>query len=342
MLAVLLVLALLIGGLTQISRQSHAYDVGANRSLAAQGGVLADQSNATAEQVRHLMADMPTQERGTLQADLDGVVRDAATQLTGMTRAAAGPTGTLGTQLVRVFSDRSRASTMLRGAVDGLLGMHPLPVTGAPGADSTVPATPGPISATEAATQISAAGTLLQRADRDYRAVQRRLARAPGHARLPSSVWVTDAQIWQAGAVTDQVDQMASSSSLEAVHELKLRSIRLTPPALPTTTPPPADTSVLTPTSTVEISVVLSNQGNVDERRAAVTFSLAPQGPGASHATVRRTFVAAGTSVALDPVIFDVKAGHTYQLRIAIALPAGQSDTGGTTLTEILDIAPGT
>jgi hypothetical protein len=319
MLAVLLVLALLIGGLTQISRQSHAYDVGANRSLAAQGGVLADQSNATAEQVRHLMADMPTQERGTLQADLDGVVRDAATQLTGMTRAAAGPTGTLGTQLVRVFSDRSRASTMLRGAVDGLLGMHPLPVTGAPGADSTVPATPGPISATEAATQISAAGTLLQRADRDYRAVQRRLARAPGHARLPSSVWVTDAQIWQAGAVTDQVDQMASSSSLEAVHELKLRSIRLTPPALPTTTPPPADTSVLTPTSTVEIS-----------------------GPGASHATVRRTFVAAGTSVALDPVIFDVKAGHTYQLRIAIALPAGQSDTGGTTLTEILDIAPGT
>jgi lipoprotein-anchoring transpeptidase ErfK/SrfK len=54
----------------------------------------------------------------------------------------------------------------------------------------------------------------------------------------------------------------------------------------------------------------------------------------------RRAPLAAGGSVSLAPVSFSVKPGVSYQLTVAIVLPAGQTDTTGTSLTELLQIAP--
>ena len=71
----ILVTVLVIGGLTQVSRNSGPYDAQMNRSFATQVNVLADASNVTASTVRHLMATMPTQDRQTLQAELDNAVR---------------------------------------------------------------------------------------------------------------------------------------------------------------------------------------------------------------------------------------------------------------------------
>jgi hypothetical protein len=41
-------------------------------------------------------------------------------------------------------------------------------------------------------------------------------------------------------------------------------------------------------------------------------------------------------------VSFRVKPGTSYQLTVAIVLPAGQTDPSGTSLSEALQIAPGT
>ena len=80
----------------------------------------------------------------------------------------------------------------LRSAYDGLLGLRPLPVAGAPGAEAEVVATPALLSSAQAADQIAAAGTILADADRSYRSLRRALPRLAGHARLPASRWVTD------------------------------------------------------------------------------------------------------------------------------------------------------
>ena len=48
LVAGVIVVALVIGGLTQVSRQSAGYDADSNRTLASLGSVVVDQSNVTA------------------------------------------------------------------------------------------------------------------------------------------------------------------------------------------------------------------------------------------------------------------------------------------------------
>ena len=80
LVAATIVLALLVGGLIRVSRQSQGYDANSNRSLAAQGGVVAEQSNVTASQVRSLMGTLQTQDRQGLQSSLDTAVLETARQ----------------------------------------------------------------------------------------------------------------------------------------------------------------------------------------------------------------------------------------------------------------------
>src|SRR6516165_8528354 len=71
---------LVIGGLAEVSHQSAGYDANSNRSLAALGGVVAEQSNSTSAQVRSLMTNMHGQIRQTLQADLDSAVESTSAE----------------------------------------------------------------------------------------------------------------------------------------------------------------------------------------------------------------------------------------------------------------------
>jgi hypothetical protein len=343
-LIVLLVLVLLIGGATQIGKQSHTYDVGANRALGAQGSIIAAESNVTAAHFRALMGDMQTLSRQVLESDLDALVLQASEQSALAQRAAGGADGaTVPDQFARVFVDRADAMTSLRATVDGLLGMHPAPVAGAPvTASAGTPSTPTLLTSTQAITRLSGAGAELVRADGAYRGVRAALRRASGHASLPASVWVTNPQLWGIGAVTDQVDLLTASPSLEVSHYLKLQTVRLTPPALPPAPSTALGTSVLSPTPTVSITVVLANLGSVDEPHAVVQFALAPQAGGSAVTTSRTAAVAAGGSVTLDTVTFSVRAGHTYQLTVAVVVPPGQATAAGTTTTETLEIAQGT
>jgi len=341
------VLALLVGGLTQVSRQSQGYDANSNQSLAAQGAVVAEQSNVTAAQVRSLIDNLPGQDRQTLQASLDTAVREAAGQSAQADLAACSASpGSIAGQFAAVFAERAQSMTELRDAVDGFLGMQPIPPAGILATDSATSPTAASqaplLSATQATNRVAAVGALLSRSDSLYRSVRSSLASAAGHARLPKSVWVTDPQLWQVGTVAAQVDLMATSPTLALTHYVLLRTVRLSPPALP---PPPgasSNVSVLSPTSQLGVTVVVGNDGSADEPQASVRITLANQPSGATATQVESFALALGASVALPTANFRVKPGTTYQLTVAVVLPAGQAQTGSTVIMQALQVAPAT
>src|ERR1700722_3826271 len=185
LIAVVVVLAIVVGGLTQVSRQSTAYDANSDRTLAAQGTVAADQSNATSATVRQVVNDLPSQTRQGLQAALDGAVPQTSDEAA-RAQVAAGstPLGGGATQFAAVFAERAQAVSQLRAAVYGFLGMQPIAPADAP-AGGTAAGSGGTalLSAAETTNRIAAAGTLLSHSDTLYRSVQRSLAGAPGHAK---------------------------------------------------------------------------------------------------------------------------------------------------------------
>jgi hypothetical protein len=340
--AVAVLVALLIGGLAEVSRQSQGYDATSNRTLAAQGGVVAEQSNATATSATALLGVIPSQNRVGLQIALDGLVQQSAGESTRADEAAGATTaGSLRSGFAAVFADRAEAMSQLRAAVDGYLGMRPMPVAGAPG--SATPTDAGDstlLSATQATNRIAAVGTLLARSDSLYRSVRRTLASAPGHGRLPKSAWVTSSGTWGLGAIAAQVDLIATSPSLAVTHYLALRTIRINPPALPTPQGGSSSVSVIAPTSQISVDAVLGNDGTVDEPHATVHFTLASQSSGATASHSETIGLAADASQALPTVNFHVKAGTTYVLTVSVDLPAGQTQTVGTAVQSVLQVAP--
>ena len=142
----MIVVAFLIGGLTQVSRQSQGYDATSNRALAAQGAVLADQSNATAAQVTKLLNDLSSQTRQGLQVGLDAAVEQTSDQSAQAALATDDtPLGSVATEFDTVFAERSQSMAQLRATVDDYLGMEPIPNAGAP------PDTSAPTDAADAA-----------------------------------------------------------------------------------------------------------------------------------------------------------------------------------------------
>jgi hypothetical protein len=344
LIAAVVVLAILVGGLTQVSRQSQGYDANSDRTLAAQGTLAADQSNAISVTVRRIVNDLPSQTRQGLQASLDSAVQQTADEAT-RAHLAAGATalGTVATQFSDVFAERAQAVAQLRAAVYGYLGMQPIaPADAPPGGATPTSSGTALLSATQAANRIAAAGALLARSDALYRSVQRSLLVADGHGKLPPSVWVTHPQVWQVGSVAAQVDLVATSATLAATHYVVLRTIRLTPPALPTPQGTPASVSVISPTSRIAVTVVVANQGSSNEPHVSVRFSLADQTSGATTSQVRTTSLPLSASVRLPDVIMRVKPSTAYLLTVQVVPPAGQTLLAGTAIQQPLQIAPGT
>ena len=104
----------------------------------------------------------------------------------------------------------------------------------------------------------------------------------------------------------------------------------------------PPGVSVLSPTKTV----VLNVSSPTTARSTSPMRPSPSRWPGcrpAPTATARRAAsVLAARSVSLAPVTFAVKPGNSYQLTVAIAVPAGQAVAAGTTFVEGLQISPST
>jgi hypothetical protein len=342
--AAAIVVALLIGGLTQVSSQSHSYDTASERTVAAQGAVLADQSNVTAAQVRRFVGDMPAQSRQVLQSDLDGAVQQTSAQATTAALVASGDaTGSPGADLASVFADRAQAMRELRDAVDGYLGIEQVTPAGSSNAETSVVAGDrSTLSASAATDRIAAAGALLERADRLYASVRAQLAKDVHHPRLPASKWVTDPQVWQAGTVAANVDLMATSPTLAETHYVVIRTVRLDPPALPTAPGGSSSVSVLSPTTHVGVTVVIANLGTAPEPHATVRYTMANQTSGATSTQTQQTPLALSGSAALPEVSFRVKPGTSYELTVVATAPAGQTDLDATVLQQTLQVAPAT
>jgi hypothetical protein len=337
--------ALLIGGLTEVSRQSQGYDATSNRALAAQGTVVAEQSNATASSATALMNTLQSQNRPGLQIALDNLVQQTADESTRAAAAAsATPLASVGRDFAAVFADRAQSMSDLRAAIDGYLGMQPLPIAGTTdatvatgsGADATL------LTATEAANRIAAAGALLAHSDALYGSVRHTLRMAAGNARLPRSAWVRNPQLWAPGALASQVDLMASSPSLATVHYLALRTVQITPPALPTPQGVSANVSVLTPTTRISVDVVLANDGSVAEPHATVHYTMASQSSGATSSRAETVALAPGSTQALPTATFAVVPGATYLLTVSVDVPAAQTQLAGTAAQYTLAVSPAT
>ena len=338
-----IVLAVVVGGLTQVSSQSKGYDVDSERALAVQAAVLADESNATSTAVSTLMGHLPTQTRQSLQTTLDGAVEQSASQSAQAQRAATSmPSDSSASALVQVFDERARSMAELRSALDGLLGLQPFPRDGAPPHFATTSGTPPLLSAGQATTQIAAAGALLVRSDTLWGSFRRAVSSVVASTGVPRSVWVKKPGLWQPEAVAAQVDLLSGSPTLAASHYVVLRTVRLTPPALPPPAGTPAAVSIVSPTSRLSVTVVLANQGAADEPHVTTVLTLTDQ---TSAATSTRQVAAAlglGASVTLPTVVFRVQPGSDYVLTVQIELPPGQTETPGTATQQQLQIAPTT
>jgi hypothetical protein len=347
-LVVAIALIVLIGGAVEIGTASGPYRRDVNRSYAAQGTVLIDQSNQTGVELRSLVADMPSLQRSALQRQLDGLVSASAqTATSAAALSPPAPSGTLGQGFAGALADRAQAVAKLRAAVDGLLGMSPLPVVGAPSppygsGNGAADADQVLLSANQASAEITDAATLIEQADRTYASVRRQFRAAPGNASLPRSVWMTNPQLWAAGPVQTLVDRVSGSSSLAPVHRVVLveGGVRVTPAAVPPVQAAATAPSVVPPTGTLQVTAVVANQGNVDETGLVVSADVQPQGAGAPADSSETVSLAPTASMAVTLPSLKVAPGDTYSLTVSVTPPAAQSNRNETSQAFTIRVAP--
>jgi hypothetical protein len=305
---VAVVVVLAVGAVAQIGRASGPDRRTVDRSFAALATPIVTQSNASGSALSTLLRRGPSLARTTLLSDLSSLA--AATteddrQFAALTPPV--PQGDVATLCGTTMRGRRRAATQVRAALDGLLGGP----RGLGGGDEAA-----------AARALGGVGTLLESADASWAACRRSLRRASGSARLPASVWVTHPGAWGPVALGQLVAALESSASLAPVHRLDLVAVSTDPVAVPGA----SGESVLPPTSTLRVRVVLVDRGNVDEARVSLVVTATPQGTFPAPAPVRAaTGIGAGRSVALSPPALSVRPGRSYVLDVTATAPTGAS-----------------
>lgn len=303
---VAVVVILAVGAVAQIGRASGPDRRTVDRSFAVLAVPIVAQSNTSGSTLRALLSHGPSLGRTTFLSDLSSL----ATATTEDDRQFAAltppvPQGDAATLCGTTMRGRQRAAVGVRAALEGLLGGP----RGVGGGDEAA-----------AAGALAVAGTTLESADASWSACRRSLRRAPGSARLPASVWVTRRDAWGQVALGQLVAALESSASLAPVHRLALVAVSTDPLGVPGV----SGVSVLPPTSTLQVRVVLVDQGDVDEARVSLVVMATAQGTFPAPAPVRaRTDIAAGRSVALSPPVLSVRPGRSYVLDITATAPTG-------------------
>jgi hypothetical protein len=366
---VVIVGVVVIASIAEINAQSGPYRRMVNRSFGALASPLVNSSTQTGLDLSTTMRNAAgtSSTRAGVQQMLDHVVSEATAQ-SGDAANLVPPAavGSLDQQLVAVFAERAAAATAVRTTVDGLLGMTPLPVAGAPPSPAPTPAPS--LTTPQAVAALSAVGAQIRKADADYAAVRRALAGAPGPVRLPRSSWVTGPQ---ATAPLGQAQLAAAppalqaSSALAVVHQLLISAAGLSPPAVgspgtvgencanPSSRPANPPASLLPPTKKVSAQVTVSNCGNVEEKGVVVTLTvqLVPGSPlpGKSGSTApasttpssyRRTIVlgpGGSRSMLMGPLA--VVHGGQYVVTMSVSFPSGQTNPAGTTQAFLVQIS---
>ena len=93
---------------------------------------------------------------------------------------------------------------------------------------------------------------------------------------------MTDPDAWAAGPLQTLVQELAGSPTLAPVRRVVIRpdTVRIDPPPSPAVTP--AKSSVVVPTSTLRVSMVVADEGNVGAPGVAVSAEVTPLAAGTS------------------------------------------------------------
>src|SRR5579862_7929613 len=331
----LIVVLVVAGGVLRTGSQSRPYWRALDRSYALSARPLVGASNRLDAQLRAIVSRMSGDTRTAVQATLDTLVR-SADQIAeeASTLASPEPFGGAGSDIALAMNDRAVALRELRAAVDGLLGMAPLP---AAGANSRVPAPPRHLTVAEAADDFTKVGSLLGEADRAYETGRHLLRGAPGAVALPSSVWTGRTEAWTSGGM----EALAASPTLAAVHDIVLAkdAISLTPAPVP---PPSGSTAtpIVPPTSSLTVSAVVANKGNVTERGIAVTAALAAAGHQPTTRRAKGVTLAPRASMSVTLGRLRVVPGSSYTLTVTVDPPQPDAPGAQTTATFAFSVAP--
>lgn len=337
----------LIGGVAKIGAGSAPYHRSVNGSFAAQGAVLADQSNRSAVALRGLLGALavPGLERAQLQHRLDSLVSETATQATVADRAMQpAPEAGAGEALASALAARAQATAQLQSAVYGLLGLQPSDVIGAPGSSSpgggTTVASPPLVPPSQVAADMARVGSLLTASDRYYAAARLRLRQVRARPILPPSAWVPATGSWGPARVGALVAQLDGSPTLRAVHELALVGFRLQPAVLPAVGGSTA--SIVPPTSSLRVTTIVSNLGNVAEPGVVVSATVQEVGSGTTRSTRRTLDLPAGGSDVEILAPLAVRAGSSYVLTVSVVPAAGGTSASPLVRTTTITVAPPT
>jgi hypothetical protein len=369
--------SLVIGSLAEVHAQSGTFRTSIDTGYGALASRVVDASNQTGGELAALMetaaqlpnAAVPRTARDEIQQGLDeavGSTSEQASQAAGLVPPY--PSGSVSARFTEVMADRWQATAHLRTSIDGLLGMAPLPVAGAPSHPSreptSLPETAAALAAKVPAVSVAmaAAGLQFQQADDDYRQLVAYVRRQHIPVHLPASVWVPspaeDAPLSpvRLGA---SASALAGSVALIPFHQLVITAAGLVPAAVP----PPAQAvaasggpgivgdsctspssavpgptpAVLPPTRTVQALLTVTNCGTVVESGVVVSQTLvpvvaagtAPPAAGQRGGTTQtRITLSSGSSVALSLPPLPVAGGHLYELTLAVAIPPSANPAG--------------
>lgn len=308
--AVVLVL-LAVTLVDQTEHQTRPYDRSVDLGFSALLAPLASESAGTGQALATLLAKAPGDSRPVLLADMAALSAEAAKTASAASAAVPpAPPPPAGTRCEEAFTQRRQAAEGLLRAVDDALGGR-----------SGVGAKPEAVVARSMMT----AGSEVRGADAQWASCRRSLRRAPGHARLPASRWVTSSDTWSAAMMAAEASAIVGSSSLAPAPGLAITGVHTTPPALAVSG---GSTYQLTAADTLDVQVIVSNTGNVDLRH--VTVSAAAKATSTSRTrTSRRAVVDVPAQGATTVTLHGLRVtpGSTYQVVVDAAtggVPRGE------------------
>jgi hypothetical protein len=374
---VAILLALVIASFAEITAQSAGYRASTNAGYGALAARVVDASNRTGSELAQLMTGAPTLANGPvprtaraqLQQGLDAAVTATADEVAQSRQLVPPfPSDDVSVRFTQVMTERAQATVELRSAIDGVLGLAPVP--GASGSATSETASEKqesePLASVPAtAAGMAAAGRRFEGSDGLYRLLRAGIRHHRLNIRLPASVWVPSplatAPLGQA-ALGQAATALADAQPLQAVHRLVITAAGLTPPAVVTGSPsavgvgcqqttstvPGPNPTVLPPTSSVGAAVTVTNCGTVPET-GVLTETLALADPPGTALPARRArggtarvtvSVASGGSRAVSMAPMAVAGSHLYLLTLSIAVPADQIFPQGTSQQFLLKISP--
>jgi hypothetical protein len=302
-------LAAIVSVVDQLRPASASFRRSVDRTYAVLAAPLAAQSQQLSATLRTVRTSGPTLARVTFFRDLDGLASDAAALATHFdTLTAQPPSGHAGSQCSAAMHQRERAASTIRTVLEGLIGGR----TGERVTDQA-----------DAPGSLVSAGALLQTADTSWSTCRLMLLEAPGSARLPQSVWVTDPTFWGVAALQSFVRAVAGSRSLAVNHSLTILSVTTDPPAVVS-----SGTSVSL-ARLVHIRVVISDRGDVDERAVHVQATAQSLTPVPQPAAVRATVsLGAGSTAAVGLPVLKLTPGASYIVQVSVNTSSGLGGAG--------------